>query len=92
MNKKYFFLILFLVPLCVHSQFVEKKIYNIKKTDKAPKIDGKLNESMWENIEIAKDFTQIEPNNGKPEREKQKTKVKIYSMAFLIRIIGLDLL
>ena len=77
MIKKSFFLILFLVPLCTYSQFTEKKSYNIKKINKGPDIDGKLDESIWESLDIAKDFSQIEPNNGKPERQGQKTEVKI---------------
>ena len=43
----------------------------------SPKIDGKLNEQLWNEISIAKDFTQIEPNNGQYEKFNQRTEVKI---------------
>ena len=56
---------------------LREKIYNIKKVQSQPKIDGKLNEPIWNNLDIAKNFSQIEPNNGKAERKKQKTEVKI---------------
>ena len=57
-------IIFLLLPLISFSQFTEKKIYNIKKIDKNPNIDGILNDKIWEKLDIAKDFSQLEPNNG----------------------------
>ena len=70
-------LLLILTPWITFGQFVEKKIYNIQKIQNPPKINGELNDDAWKNIDIAKNFTQIEPNNGKMERENQQTEVKI---------------
>ena len=77
MIKRNFSVILCSIPLFLYSQFVEKKTYNAKKITQAPSIDGKLDELIWESLEVAENFSQIEPNNGKPERESQKTEVKI---------------
>ena len=59
------------------SQFESKKNYVIEQCSTPPKIDGKLNEELWRGINIAKDFTQIEPNNGQSEKFSQRTEVKI---------------
>ena len=64
-------------PLTTQGQFSEKKIYNIKKIKSAPEIDGKLNDSVWKNIDVAKNFSQISPSNGTAERKNQETEVKI---------------
>ena len=72
---KTLFLIIIL-PLISSGQFYQKKTYNIKKVDKTPKIDGRLNEDLWKNLTKATEFTQISPRNGEKERAKQKTEVK----------------
>ncbi|MEC9208974.1 MAG: DUF5916 domain-containing protein [Bacteroidota bacterium] len=77
MIKKNLSFIFYLIPLCIYGQFDEKKIYNIEKTEKTPKIDGVLNDKCWEPLYVAKDFSQISPKNGHPERVHQKTEVKI---------------
>ena len=74
--KKYLIIFL-LLPIVSFSQFNEKKIYTLKKIDKNPNINGILNDEIWKNLEIAKDFTQLEPNNGKKEKYHQRTEVKI---------------
>tara|TARA_Y100000385_G_scaffold238906_1_gene254059 strand:- start:1065 stop:3386 length:2322 start_codon:yes stop_codon:yes gene_type:complete len=74
--KKYLIIFL-LLPLISFSQFTEKKIYNIKKIDKNPNIDGILNDKIWEKLDIAKDFSQLEPNNGEKEKYHQRTEVKM---------------
>ena len=74
--KKYLIISL-LLPIISFSQFHEKKIYNINKIFKNPKIDGILNDEVWENIDIAKGFSQLEPNNGQKEKHHQRTEVKM---------------
>ncbi len=77
MNISTFLFILMLIPFVSSAQFSEKKIYNIKRTQNSPKIDGKLEDNIWNNLDAASNFSQIFPNNGEPERESQKTEVKI---------------
>ncbi|WNH11722.1 DUF5916 domain-containing protein [Thalassobellus suaedae] len=54
-----------------------KKTYHIKKTNKAPKIDGVLDDDIWLNSEEAKDFTQFSPEMGVKDSTEIKTIVKI---------------
>lgn len=72
-----FLLVYIILPILSFSQFPDKKIYEIKRVEQSPRIDGKLNDSIWGNLHIAKNFSQISPNNGKSERTSQKTEVKI---------------
>ena len=58
-------LLLILTPCITFGQFVEKKIYNIQKIQNAPKINGVLSDPAWKNLDIARNFSQIEPNNGR---------------------------
>ena len=77
MNQKFSLIFMFLIPVFVSAQFNQKKYYNAVRVSKAPKIDGLLNDQCWNALDIANDFTQIEPNNGKHERINQTTEVKI---------------
>ena len=54
-----------------------KKSTNAQRVNNAPKIDGKLDDSAWLNVEPAKDFIMFEPSSGIPEPENRKTTVKI---------------
>jgi len=69
--------LLILIPFITFGQFSEKKVYNIQKIKNSPKIDGELDDPIWRNLEIAKNFSQISPNNGVTERINQRTEVKI---------------
>ena len=75
--KKIFFLLFLISNILSYSQFKDKKIYSIQKCNNPPKIDGILDDNTWKGIEIAKDFSQIEPQNGKSEKFDQRTEVKI---------------
>jgi hypothetical protein len=54
-----------------------KKTYHIKRSQKAPKIDGVLDDDIWKISEDAQDFTQFRPEMGVKETDSIKTKVKI---------------
>ena len=55
----------------------EKKTLNIEKATIAPKIDGVLDDAVWENAEIATDFIQFRPESGVTLADHQKTVVKM---------------
>jgi len=64
--------------LCFFSvQAQEKKILNISKTAEAPKIDGVLNDAVWQNAEEATGFVQFRPEMGVTLEEHQRTIVKM---------------
>lgn len=54
-----------------------KKEYIAQRTSEAPKIDGVLNDSAWNNIPLATNFLMVEPGDGNPSRETHPTEVKI---------------
>lgn len=55
---------------------VRKTIVATRVQD-APKIDGLLNENVWQNASIAEDFVERSPENGKNELNDYRTKVKV---------------
>ena len=72
-----YIILLFFIPLLSFGQFESKKAYNIQTTNESPKIDGILDDKTWINLDVAKNFIQVKPNNGLPERKNQKTEVKM---------------
>ncbi|MGB0982146.1 MAG: DUF5916 domain-containing protein [Winogradskyella sp.] len=54
-----------------------KKALHIKRAKKAPKIDGILDDTVWQNANIATDFTQFRPEMGVKPKAHQKTIVKM---------------
>lgn len=55
----------------------EKKVLEINKVAKAPKIDGVLNDSAWQNATIATNFTERRPENGAKIPDSIRTEVKV---------------
>lgn len=55
---------------------VRKKTEALKITD-APKIDGILDEEIWQQASIAGNFIERRPNNGTPAPENFKSEIKI---------------
>ncbi|WP_407557239.1 DUF5916 domain-containing protein [Winogradskyella sp. 4-2091] len=68
-------LLYFVLTLCVFSQ--DKKSLQIERTENAPKIDGLLDDSVWEHAENATGFTQIRPEIGNKLPHGERTEVKI---------------
>lgn len=56
---------------------IPRKKITIPRITEAPKIDGILNDTAWQNAPIATDFVERQPNNGKPISDSLKTDVKI---------------
>jgi len=59
-----------------YTQSEQKELKALRVTE-APVIDGKLDESIWKNADIAKDFVMFRPGDGDAEPEEQKTEVRI---------------
>ncbi|WP_299367168.1 DUF5916 domain-containing protein [Winogradskyella sp.] len=55
----------------------DKKILNIERTNQKPKIDGILDEDIWQNADIATDFIQFRPEIGNTLPEEKRTEVKM---------------
>ena len=69
------FCIVFLYSLPIISQ--TKKTLNITKTTIAPKIDGVLDDAVWQSANEAKDFIQYRPEMGIKEEDQFRTVVKV---------------
>ena len=78
-SSKFLIIISLLTSTFLYSQSdIPKKTLNIKRSNnKAPKIDGILNDDAWKGLEIAKDFVMLEPNNGEKENPDFKTEVRV---------------
>lgn len=55
----------------------EKKVLEIYKVAKAPKIDGVLNDVAWQDATIATNFTERRPENGAKVPDSIRTEVKV---------------
>ncbi len=77
--KKYLFPILLFLTFFGYSQTTNRIIKELKaiRVKTPPKIDGKLNDEVWKNVPVAKDFVLYQPGNGDPEPQNMKTEVKI---------------
>ena len=70
--------IFYITLFCVSSILAqEKKSLNITRTTNPPKIDGVLDDAVWQNVEEAKDFTQFRPEMGIKDSTEIRTIVKI---------------
>lgn len=58
-------------------QSQDKKSLNIQRTEVPPKIDGILDDIVWQSAEIATDFTQFRPEMGVELKPHQQTIVKM---------------
>lgn len=56
---------------------ISRKKATAVKINKSPKIDGILDEAVWQNAPSAANFIERRPNNGKPAVESLKSEVKI---------------
>ena len=57
------------------AQVIHKKI-EAYKTEISPIIDGVIEPELWSHLPKAKNWSQLEPKNGEPERLNQKSEVQ----------------
>lgn len=78
--KLLFVVLTLLCPFLLSAQetdTISRKQININRIVQAPKIDGLLDEKVWENASIATDFVERTPVNGRPIPDSLNTEVKI---------------
>jgi hypothetical protein len=81
--------VLFLFTAFLTAQDSVKSI-RIMRIDHPPKIDGKLDDEVWNNIPVAKDFVQFSPDNGAPARQKSEVKFLYDNTALYIGAMLFD--
>ncbi|WP_417236348.1 DUF5916 domain-containing protein [Bizionia paragorgiae] len=74
---KYILWLLFIILIIPSSYAQSKKEYTITRALVAPKIDGILNDAVWQKASIATDFIQFRPTLGKPDPKTKRTEVKM---------------
>jgi len=75
-TKQLFTIYLILLGQFSFAQNLIKKEIEAIRISQTPTIDGYLNESLWDHVPIASDWTQMEPRNGEKERYSQRSELK----------------
>lgn len=72
-------LVFLTIPKISQSQTLNanRKRISAVRVNRPPKIDGEINDEAWQNVETAKDFVMMRPNNGEAEPNSHKTEVKL---------------
>ncbi|MEY8849106.1 DUF5916 domain-containing protein [Psychroserpens sp. XS_ASV72] len=71
------FILSLVVLLCLYGNAQEKKQLQIQRTSIPPKIDGILDDDVWQNAMEATNFTQFRPNAGVKDSLENRTVVKM---------------
>ncbi len=74
--KSVILLILSLTALsAVCAAAVEPRVYVTRRAEKAPRIDGRIVERVWEDVEWSGDFIQRDPSEGEPPSAQTAFKI-----------------
>jgi len=91
MRKEFLLIFLVLVSFAGKAfSLNEKRSFSAVRVTVAPKIDGKLDDAVWDNVPVATDFIQYSPYNGGDASFQTEVKV-IYDQTALenIRVLNL---
>ena len=79
MKKLLFFGLALLFSLGLSAQMPNdnRKIIKTTRIEKAPQIDGVIDDEAWKNVQIASDFFVLRPDNGNKAPDSHQTKVRI---------------
>ncbi|ARV08628.1 protein with DOMON-like ligand-binding domain protein [Winogradskyella sp. PC-19] len=77
MYPKALFISFFSLCIATISFAQTKKVHNIERTNKSPKIDGILDDTAWRSAEIATDFISFQPEIGLKAPNSERTEVKM---------------
>ncbi len=81
--RSIYLVIIISATFCNINTAQQQQVLDTKKTivatriDVPPKIDGKLDDSIWKDLPVYGDFFMLEPNNTGNERDTHKTEVKM---------------
>ena len=75
------FITALLLALCITTSFAQnvptKKKLSAKRTSDSPKIDGFLDDAVWNTAPIATDFIELRPVPGRIETKDGRTEIKV---------------
>jgi len=80
--RSIFFIFIFLYISKIQAQNIQPKKDSVKeftalRITNPPEIDGLLNDELWKNKPLARNFVMIDPGDGNPSRETHPTSVKV---------------
>ncbi|WP_298552180.1 DUF5916 domain-containing protein [uncultured Algibacter sp.] len=75
MKQATFLMLFFCIFTILEAQ--PKKAYQITRAKKAPTIDGVLDESIWDNSQVATNFIQFRPDVGKLAVKEKRSEIKM---------------
>lgn len=62
---------------CAAQNAQPKKKLQAQRATSSPKIDGNLNDAVWDNVPIATDFVELRPVPGRVELKEGRTEIKV---------------
>jgi hypothetical protein len=68
-------------PVCAFAQ-ASPPVYDIRRTDKPPVIDGRLDDACWQNAPVLTNFTQVLPVEGASPTEQTEVRF-VYNADYL---------
>lgn len=71
------FTLFFVFSLCLTSYAQEKKVYHITRAETSPTIDGTLDETVWQEAQVASNFIQFKPEIGNTPAKDKRSVVKM---------------
>ncbi len=77
MQKLILIVFLFFANSIFSQEEIIHKELQIKRVEKAPKIDGILDDIAWKNANVAGDFVMLRPTNGLKEPNNLKSEVRV---------------
>jgi len=90
MNKNSLFILLILFACTLVSYSQEDKVYTTERTDKAPRIDGLFDDSVWASMEWEGGFVQFEPNEGTEPTQRTLFKILYDDENIYVALKSLD--
>src|SRR5690554_4797478 len=77
MNARTLSFVIILFCFANYSFTQDKKTLYISRTEQAPKIDGNLDDAIWQTAGVATDFISFRPEIGKKSPYNERTEVKM---------------
>ena len=88
-NNSILLILLFLVLNIPTSLYADKKVYQARRIDsELLMIDGKLNESVWQDENWVSDFKQWEPYNGEPASSDTKFSIRYDNENLYLKLLS----
>jgi len=68
----------------------ERRSISARRVDEAPRIDGRMDEQVWQNLPLLTGFIQYMPHNGQAASQDTEARIGYDDRAFYIGVLCLD--